>query len=420
MNTNISELIISYSSQTRVQADIYPKRVFSILRQLGFDPDSLSYIHTAGSKGKGSLSWTAFQILKNQGINTGIFTSPHIFDIRERITTTDGMISNQDMMSIIEEYHMIWQNHKLHFFEICLFSALIYFLKKKCRYVILEVGIGGRFDPTNFCSPILVLLGNISLEHTKFLGSTIQEIAYDKAGVIKSGALVLSLEQQETVRDIFLKEGNVSFFNDIITIQDQTLCPDHSTSFSLDVQLSKKFHINNIILNRIGEAHVKNFCLAAAGVLSVVPQISSNAVKKAALCPIPFRVQQVSHNILIDTAHNGDSFENLLVSVGQIFCRKKADLYLTILKGKELDDITEVLQKYKHLINHICVYDFRYNGTRESDGLELYSKLSTYFTVSYVSDVSNIDLAETSGDYKVFAGSFYSIPMILDLIQDQN
>lgn len=406
---------MQYAKTTKIPQEQYPIRVYQLLKEQGFNPDIIHYIHIAGSKGKGSLAKTCFQILKENGNRVGLFTSPHIFDIRERLITQNGMITEQDLLSLIQRYTPIFEIQALYFFEICLFLGIIYFLEQKCTIVVLEVGVGGRYDPTNFCMPILSLLGHISLEHKDFLGNTIQKIAYDKAGIIKKNIPAFSTNQEKSVKKIFLQEGKVQFFDELITIENFQILDNFSASFDLIINLEQKIIINNIILNRIGQANLQNFALAIAGMYKIYPNISPQIIQKVALQKIAYRMDLIAQNVLIDTAHNGASFENLMKTTAEWLHWHDICLYLTLLEGKEAQDIIDVLKKYRILIKEIYVFDFEY--TKKSQGKNLFNDLKEDFSVVYM---PNLEIKEIISHQKyIFAGSFYSIPLINSLLKNE-
>ncbi len=403
---NLLEQLISYHTTKRIPKEEYPTRVYKLLKEQGFDPDSIKYVHITGSKGKGSLAFNTFSLLKAKGHKVGLFTSPHIFDVRERFITNDGMISESQLENLIQQYLPLLQSKELHFFEICLFLAIVYFLD--CEYVVLEVGVGGRYDPTNFCKPIVSLLGHISVEHRDFLGDTIEKIAYDKAGIIKDGIPAFSVDQDDIVKNIF-GEG-VRYYSDIIKIDNYRL-ENNKQIFDLRT-LDKE--IPNISLNRIGKAHVINFALSVASMMSVLDDFDNQWIYTVAEQKFPYRVDMINENTIVDTAHNGASFENLLRALEEISWGDVV-LYVTILQGKEIKDIANVLTKYRHLINKIEFFEFDTKGNRKTDVRALYELVKNDVKSVYRDDIS--DIALDPNTKKVFAGSFYSVPSIMTKIQ---
>jgi len=416
---NLTDLIMKFAKNVRVPKAEYPKRVYNLLKELGYDPDIIKYIHITGSKGKGSLAKTCFQLLKNTNYKIGLFTSPHIFDIQERFVTNEGEIKYKQLYLLINRFLYIFEKSEFHFFEICLFLGIIYFIEQKCTIIILEVGVGGRFDPTNFCKPMVSLLGNISIEHKDFLGDTIEKIAFDKAGIIKKDIPAFSVNQEEIVKIIFQQEGKVLFYNDIIEYENRRILEDYSVEFDLIIYLQKKIILPNIILNRIGEANIRNFSLACVAILNIFPDLSCNMIYEAAKEKISYRMELYESNILIDTAHNGISFDNLMNTIDYWLKWNKITLYITLLEGKEIGDIIKVLNEYHCLIDKIYTFDFECPSIRRSQGYRLYEYLKNDFVVEYIDNLEKIKFENNKDDRYIFVGSFYSIPIVTNLLKPQ-
>lgn len=405
--------LLTLQSFKRIPKELYPTRVYQLLENLGFHPHNAKYIHITGSKGKGSLAYNTFNMLKQQH-KVGLFTSPHILDFKERFVINDHKISEENLNSLIQQY----KNHLigLHFFEMCLFIALIYFLEENCEYIVLEVGVGGRFDPTNFCQPILSLLGNISMEHKELLGDTIEQIAFDKAGIIKPSVPALSVDQSPIVSKILQQEGEVLFFADIIRIDNYSHKKNYQ-QFDLHINISeKRITLPNIKLYRLGKAHMINFSLVVAGLFFVIPNFNKNWVYNSMEEKIPYRLDIIQQNMMIDSAHNGDSFENLFITLEQIKWNNIV-LYVTLLQGKEIQDIAQKIIKFKNIIHHIEFFEFSTSSTKKSDAKKLYNIIKNDIPSVYHENIQNISLNNTH--YQVFAGSFYSIPDVINLIKTQ-
>jgi dihydrofolate synthase / folylpolyglutamate synthase len=165
----------------------------------------LKFIHVAGTNGKGSTSSMLASILTESGEKVGLFTSPHIIDFRERIRVNGEMISEQFVVDFSKDIRSKNISFSPSFFEISFLMALNYFLESKCTVCVIETGLGGRLDATNVITPVLSIITNIGIEHTQFLGNTIEEIATEKAGIIKNGIPVIIGETSPTTKDIFAK-----------------------------------------------------------------------------------------------------------------------------------------------------------------------------------------------------------------------
>ncbi len=175
--------------------------ITELLRRMGNPQNEFRCIHVAGTDGKGSTCACIESILRVSGVRTGLYTSPHLTDFNERVRVCGDMISDEELsdlasevVSIVED--METQGMRCTFFEVTTAIAFLYFKRKGVEYAVVEVGMGGRFDATNVISPEVCVICNISLEHTEFLGDTIEKIAFEKAGIIKSGVPCVTLNSE--------------------------------------------------------------------------------------------------------------------------------------------------------------------------------------------------------------------------------
>lgn len=163
-------------------------------------------IHVAGTNGKGSTSHTLAAILSSAGLRTGLYTSPHIFDFRERIRVDGEMISREEVASFVERWMKVSREHpelQPSFFELTSTMAFEHFARRAVDVAVIETGLGGRLDSTNIITPVLSVITNISLDHTAQLGSTLAGIAAEKAGIIKPGVPVVVGERDEATEQVF-------------------------------------------------------------------------------------------------------------------------------------------------------------------------------------------------------------------------
>lgn len=179
------------------------KNILTLCEKLGHPEKKLKFIHIAGTNGKGSVSNMLAAIFQLNGYKTGLFTSPHLIDFRERIKVNGQMISKQYVTRFVNQYKALFDEVKPSFFEWTTILAFQYFLDKKVDIVILETGMGGRLDSTNVVTPELSIITNIGEDHKQFLGDTLQKIAYEKAGIIKPHIPVLISEYQKDVSSVF-------------------------------------------------------------------------------------------------------------------------------------------------------------------------------------------------------------------------
>jgi dihydrofolate synthase/folylpolyglutamate synthase len=165
-------------------------------------------IHVAGTNGKGSVSHMIASVLQEAGYKTGLYTSPHLKDYRERIKVNGKMISEQFVVDYVQKYKSVFENLKPSFFEMSVALAFEYFAAEKVDVAVIETGMGGRLDSTNIITPLVSVITNISFDHMQFLGETLEKIAGEKAGIIKQNIPVVVGEADSHTRGVFMKRAD--------------------------------------------------------------------------------------------------------------------------------------------------------------------------------------------------------------------
>ena len=183
--------------------DIQP--TLDMMEALGHPERKFRSIHVAGTNGKGSVSHFLASILQEAGLKVGLYTSPHLVDFRERIRINGEMIPQQEVVDFVATHYPILTTHSLSFFEMTVGLAFDYFAREQVDIAVVEVGMGGRLDSTNVIVPELSIITNIGLDHTQFLGDTLEKIAAEKAGIIKAGVPVVVGETQHETAPVFIK-----------------------------------------------------------------------------------------------------------------------------------------------------------------------------------------------------------------------
>ncbi len=185
------------------KADIQP--TIDMMAALGNPERKFKSIHVAGTNGKGSVSHFLASILQEAGYKVGLYTSPHLVDFRERIRINGEMIPQSAVVDFVDGHRDMFDRLHLSFFEMTVGLAFDYFAKEQVDIAVIEVGMGGRLDSTNVIVPELSIITNIGLDHTQFLGDTLEKIAGEKAGIIKEGVPVVIGETQPETAPVFLK-----------------------------------------------------------------------------------------------------------------------------------------------------------------------------------------------------------------------
>jgi dihydrofolate synthase/folylpolyglutamate synthase len=187
---------INYEQRPPQIGDLKLDRMRTLLHWLGDPQRRFRIVHVAGSKGKGSVSAMLANILQTEGFRVGLFTSPHLGDVSERVQVDQTPISPDELTTHLTEIRDVCAAHhrsnpglepELTFFEIGTAIGFLHFARRRCDFAVVEVGLGGRFDTTNVCTPLLSIITSISFDHMQFLGNTLAEIAMEKAGIVKPG-----------------------------------------------------------------------------------------------------------------------------------------------------------------------------------------------------------------------------------------
>jgi dihydrofolate synthase/folylpolyglutamate synthase len=302
--------------------------------RLGNPEKDLKCIHVAGTNGKGSTSHMLASILQEAGYQVGLYTSPHLKDYRERIKINGEEISKQFVCDFIEDNRSFLEQNSLSFFEMSVGMAFQYFKESKTDINIIEVGMGGRLDSTNIITPLVSVITNIGLDHTQFLGTTLEAIAGEKAGIIKKLIPVVIGEYLSETKDVFqskAKEMNSSvyFASDLISEEyPSDLIGDYQKHNKKTVLQTVKV-INNTSTFQISEENIKNGFL--------------NVVKNTGLLG---RWQQLgsSPKIICDTAHNE---HGLKIVLNQIENEKFDQLHIVLgmVNDKKLEEILPLFPK---------------------------------------------------------------------------
>lgn len=304
---------------------------------LGNPETQLKCIHIAGTNGKGSTSHMLASVLHEAGYNVGLYTSPHLKDFRERIKINGQEISENFVCEFIEKHKSFFEANDMSFFEMSVGLAFDYFASEKVDIAIIEVGLGGRLDATNIITPLVSVITNIGLDHTQFLGNTLEAIAGEKAGIIKQDVPVVVGEYTTETQPVFLakaeeKKAPIYFASDLISeVFPSDLIGDYQFHNKKTVQQTIKI-INETTDFKVSDESIK------LGLL--------NVVKNTAL---QGRWQQLGENpkIICDTAHNK---HGLTVVMNQIKKETFENLHIVlgVVNDKDLDSILPLFPQSAH------------------------------------------------------------------------
>jgi len=282
-------------------------------------------IHIAGTNGKGSSSHMLASVLQEAGYKTGLYTSPHLRDFRERIRVDGRVITETYVIDFIARHRDYLEAHSLSFFELTVGMAFEYFSAVEVAIAVIEVGLGGRLDSTNIITPEVSLITNIGMDHMEFLGHTLPEIAGEKAGIIKPGVPVVVSETQDEVAGVF--KAVAAGRQAPLVFADQQDLPVHTTSLMGNYQ---KRNIRGVLatLSRLGQFPVGN-----ADIVNGLNKVAENTGLQG-------RWQTLGERptIICDTAHNPDGLELVIEQLlSQAY--KRLHIVLGFVKDKPLEKV---------------------------------------------------------------------------------
>jgi dihydrofolate synthase/folylpolyglutamate synthase len=312
-----------------------------LAKYLGNPEKNLKCIHVAGTNGKGSTSHLLASILQESGYKVGLYTSPHLKDFRERIKVNGVEISKEFVTSFIAQHQAFFTSHNLSFFEMTVGLAFEYFKQIQIDIAIIEVGMGGRLDSTNIITPLVSVITNIGYDHVQFLGTTLESIATEKAGIIKKKIPVVIGQYTAETRAVFEKkaaenEALLFFASDEITHDYASPLLGNYQSFNKKTALKTISVLQSLKLFQIAEDNIQR------GFLNVIQNTGLQG-----------RWQKLQENpvVICDTAHNLDG---LKIVISQIINQEFNQLHIVLglVNDKKLEEILPLFPK--NAIYYFC------------------------------------------------------------------
>lgn len=313
-------------------------------------------IHIAGTNGKGSVSHIIASVLQTAGLKTGLYTSPHLKDFRERIRIDGKMIDKNYVVDFINKNKAAFEKLELSFFEMTVGMAFQYFLENNVDIAVIETGLGGRLDSTNLIKPELSIITNIGLDHTQFLGETIEKIAIEKAGIIKKNTPIIIGETQDQIKNIFTEKAKLE--DSPIIFADQNfeaeLIENENINYNIfDIKKNGKLFLEKIKLPLTGDYQRKNL-ITSIQVLEILKEkfgitndhISEGIFRTIDNTGIMGRWQVLKQNPLTicDTGHNFDGIEYIVEQISK--CNfDKLHFVLGMVNDKNIEKILKLLPK---------------------------------------------------------------------------
>ena len=394
------------------------ERMAWMLEELGNPQDNLKAVHIVGTNGKGSTVNALQTIFSQAGYEVGTFTSPYIIDFKERISINGQMISEENLLGLVERVKPVverlpkeTEHENATEFEIITVLMFLYFGQvHPVDIAFIEAGMGGLHDSTNLFSPLAVICPSIGLDHQAVLGNTHAEIATEKAGVLKNGASFIYATDRTDVRDVFEQKANEEGSKTYELGKDFTA---EGSSHSFDF-IYKEQRLEGIALAMAGQHQVANASLAIMASLllqkdypKVTPELIKDALAHASWLG---RTEFLMPNLMIDGAHNNESVKVLIDLLRSEYADKDIELLFAAIDTKPIDSMLAQLES----VGDLTVTSFEYPNSVKLDKYPV--------TYKQVSDFQTwIEEHVTANDDKLYVitGSLYFISQVRKWILEQ-
>lgn len=344
---------------SRTGASAYKEDLHNIIalcEALGNPHKKIKSIHIAGTNGKGSTSHMIASVLQTAGFKTGLYTSPHLKDFGERIRINGEMIEQHFVINFIKNTEAIIKKINPSFFELTVAMAFCYFVEKKVDVAVIETGLGGRLDSTNIITPELSVITNIGLDHTDILGSTLEKIATEKAGIIKPYIPVVIGEVLPQTEPVFRKIGLQQHAPLIIAPELYHVAATQFLNHKMVMEIADNQHSHtHLTLDLTGIYQTKNIITAYAAVKQLIQQgwtITAEQIeegfkhtKNNTGLKGRWDVVQTNPVIIMDVGHNDAGFKEILHHLNTLYPNKKYHFIIGFVKDKDIEPILTRLPK---------------------------------------------------------------------------
>lgn len=404
--------IPKFQSDHTKAADFNLAKFKKLCNELGNPQDDFPTIHVAGTNGKGSVCRILASIYRQAGYTVGLYTSPHILQFNERFVINGHSIPDDALISFFRDNYSLIKTHKLTYFEISTAIAFWWFSESQVDLGIIETGLGGRLDATNVITPLVSVITSISMDHTDILGDSLQEIAHEKGGIIKSGQPVvfgkLPKEAETTIRQIAEEKGcnifsidglHPEFMEDgIVKLQANGEQLRFKTPLRAPIQA-----LNVAIVWRIIEAINGHFSVSVPQFRTGLQQLDIGYGRFEKLNP--------KKQWYFDGAHNIEAVKAVKESVSVVGEVEKAILVLALMRDKIQPEVMNEFSEFKN------IYYYSLNTERAAPFKDIKQWWPQVMAFPTQPDQKQRLLKEFDSELVIFAGSFYFYATVRDWIK---
>lgn len=385
------------------------EKVTEALAQVGNPHLDLNIIHVAGTNGKGSTITMMQQILLAHGLTTACFYSPCFIDVHDQIQLNNKPISSQQLDLLFQQAQKAGLSGMLTDFELLTVLAFMAFKESSSDIILLETGMGGRFDSTNVSIPLVSVITSIALEHELFLGKEIADIAYHKAGIIKEGVPVIVGSLNKEAIDVVKEEGKRK--NSRVSIIDEDFSFIQNTFSNRD-----GIKLQCLTVGLKGHHQLQNAALAIHSVLYVLEvfkkQVAAEKIRDALKnVSLPGRFERINDQLYVDGAHNPASVRVLVNTLKEEFPNESIHFVIGLIKGKNAKGILEILEEVGTTFTFVDFSDERAMSTHD---LLKYSQSTKKITTK--DPVGEIEKSILRNGVTIVTGSMYLITNLREKI----
>jgi dihydrofolate synthase/folylpolyglutamate synthase len=317
--------------------------IVASLERLGHPERNLKFFHVAGTNGKGSVCAFLDSILRKGGYKTALFTSPHLVRINERIRLDGEDISDEEFACYLERV-MEAAEEPLSFFEYLFLMAILYFSEKNADYCILETGLGGTYDSTNVVTSEISLITSIGLDHTSILGNTLEKIAAEKAGIIKSGKPIVYFEQSPSVDEVIENKARENQSKIIKLSKDDIKIYEKHKKCIAFLMESMYHRCDDLRLTSPARYQLWNADLAIHAVKEVLADLPDSVIREGiADMKWPARMEEIEPHVILDGAHNPHAIRAWIETVSEQYPDHKKDLLFAVVADKDYEEMISML-----------------------------------------------------------------------------
>lgn len=417
---------LKHSSEL-AKADFNLDRMRALMKELGDPQDQYPILHVAGTKGKGSVCALAAGGLQAAGFRVGLYTSPHLLDYCERIQIDGEPVSHQGLVDLVEAVKpAVARIPRLTTFEITTALAFLHFARQHVGAAVIEVGLGGRLDATNVVTPKVTVITSLSYDHMAVLGSTLAQIAAEKAGIIKPGVPVISAPQKDEALEVLQRVARERDAPFTLVKHDVTFKPLSHSLEGQTLRVESGEQAIKLTMSLLGAHQVQNAAVATAALWAMreqgleIPDFAiQNGFSKVSW-PARFEIVRREPPVIFDSAHNQDSFSRLRQALDDYFPGRPVYLIFGASEDKNIPGMfAEIKPKIKRMFITRSVHP-RALDPQKIEQLAVQAGIPNETMPGVVEGFARaLELSENDGSIVLSAGSMFVTAEVMAAWKDR-